>query len=361
MPGMGVGIGLFLVLTVAEVVLLIGIIAGRPWLLFSLETTLSRVLPSFAFSYILVSHLAARELCSVDGGAAFKAVPAGEGVSDTMSKPAILFGALFVQGVMQVLSSTRHALTVTPALTVQLATLLYYIAEFRTPSCGFVSRWPRAQASLVPLHYTLWVCSVSNQVLCLFALERSQVSPQARHTGSFKAGPTHWNCCVALLSVTCMLWSAAIGEAYQGGARAYQLATTPSFLLHPLPPPLHFNHAPRDLSPQPRTAGLVTALLLLLASVSCFYTLIFTGIWKPLRACQMRALRSEDPARKQNASYFLTVSAYLALVWHGFPVIWLANVLGLITDIQCRVGLATTDVLSKFLPPSLYLAIATTP
>ena len=68
MPGMGVGIGLFLVLTVAEVVLLIGIIAGRPWLLFSLETTLSRVLPSFAFSYILVSHLAARELCSPDGG-----------------------------------------------------------------------------------------------------------------------------------------------------------------------------------------------------------------------------------------------------------------------------------------------------
>ena len=102
-------------------------------------------------------------------------------------------------------------------------------------------------------------------------------------------------------------------------------------------------------------------LLSLFASVSCFYALIFTGIWKPLRACQMRALRSDDPARKHSASRFLSVSAYLSLIWHGFPAIWLANVLGLTTDMHFRLAYVVMDILAKFLPPSLYLAVATTP
>ena len=118
-------------------------------------------------------------------------------------------------------------------------------------------------------------------------------------------------------------WCAAIGDAYQG--------------------------------------SVATAVLWMLASFSSFYALIVTGIWMPLRTCQMRAHRSDDPARKHSASRFLSVTAYLSLIWHCFPAIWLANVLGLTTDMHFRLAFVVMDVLAKFLPPSLYLAVATTP
>ncbi len=318
-------ISLFLLLTIAEVTVLLGIIAGRPWLVCSLDAMLARVVPGLSMLYLCLCRAATDDLRRADFGAALKVVEADEGVANAMSTPAILFGALLAQGIMQVLSSTRQLLAFAPALLIQLITLFYYAAECVSPSCGLVSRWPTAQGTLVPLHYALWLSSVSNQVLTLFALERSLFSQHEQRSakGSATAGADHRNCCVALLAVMSMLWCAAIGDAYQG--------------------------------------SVATAVLWMLASFSSFYALIVTGIWMPLRTCQMRAHRSDDPARKHSASRFLSVTAYLSLIWHGFPAIWLANVLGLTTDMHFRLAFVVMDVLAKFLPPSLYLAVATTP
>ena len=323
---MGLALAVFLTLNAASVVLFLGILAGRPWLVCSLNTALSRLLPGFSVLYILTAHLAAHDMCREnDFGTALRIVPAEAGVANAMMTPAILFGALLAQGVMQVLCSTRQALSITPALTVQLVTLLFYTAEWIAPSCGLVSRWPRAQGTFVPLHYALWLCSVSNQVLTLFALERSLFAQHERRRVERPATASagHRICCVALLSVASMLWCGAVGEAYHG--------------------------------------LMATAVLWMSASTVSFYVLIATGIWTPLRACQLRARRSDDPARKSSASRFLSVSAYLGLIWHGFPAVWLANALGLTTDMEYRIGYIVTDVLAKFLPPSLYLAVATTP
>ena len=320
---MGLAIWVFLAVNAAWFALLLGILAGRPWLVCSLNTVLSRLLPSFSFLHILTAYLAAHDLCRAnDFGTALRVVPAEAGVANAMMTPAILFGAFLLQGIMQVLSSTRNVLTTTPALTVQLITLFFYTTEWAQPSCGLLTRWPRAQGTFVPLHYALWLCSVSNQVMTLFALERSLFA--RRHVeGPATASAGHRTCCVALLSVASMLWCSEVGEAYHG--------------------------------------HMATAVLWMSASTVSFYVLIATGIWMPLRACQLRAYRSDDPARKSSASRFLWVSAYLGLIWHGFPAVWLANALGLTTDMEYRIGYIVTDVLAKFLPPSLYLAVATTP
>ena len=315
-------ISLFLLLTIAEVTVLLGIIAGRPWLVCSLDAMLARVVPGLSMLYLCLCRAATDDLRRADFGAALKVVEADEGVANAMSTPAILFGALLAQGIMQVLSSTRQLLAIAPAMLIQLVTLFYYAAEYFSPSCGLVSRWPTAQGTLVPLHYALWLASVSNQVLTLFALERSLFAHR-RVEGPATASAGHRTCCVALLSIASMLWCSAVGEAYHG--------------------------------------LMATAVLWMCASAVSFYVLIATGIWMPLRACQLRARRSDDPARKHSASRFLSVSAYLGLIWHGFPAAWLANALGLTTDMEYRIGFVVMDVLAKFLPPSLYLAVATIP
>ena len=92
--------------------LLLGIMLGRPWLVCSLETTSVQLVPLVALPYFLVCCLASFELCgdtSYIDGAALRAVPADpDAVSST---PAVLFAALFTQGLMQVAPSISDGLT----------------------------------------------------------------------------------------------------------------------------------------------------------------------------------------------------------------------------------------------------------
>ena len=94
---------LFVIGSLGWVGLLLGIVLGRPWLVCSLETTSVQLVPLVALPYFLVCVLASFELCgdtSYIEGAALRAVPAEpDAVSST---PAVLFAALFTQGLMQV-------------------------------------------------------------------------------------------------------------------------------------------------------------------------------------------------------------------------------------------------------------------
>ena len=97
---------------------------GRPWLVCSLETTSVQVVPLVALPYFLVCYLASFELCGggayVDGDA-FRTIPTDPDAAS--STPAVLFAALFTQGLMQVASSISDRLTLalTLALTIALA------------------------------------------------------------------------------------------------------------------------------------------------------------------------------------------------------------------------------------------------
>jgi hypothetical protein len=94
---------MFVIGSLGWVGLLLGIMLGRPWLVYSLETTSVQVVPLVALPYFLVCYLASFELCGggayIDG-AAFRAVPADPDAAS--STPAVLFAALFTQGLMQV-------------------------------------------------------------------------------------------------------------------------------------------------------------------------------------------------------------------------------------------------------------------
>ena len=94
---------LFVVGSLGWVGLLLGIMLGRPWLVCSLETTSVQLVPLVALPYFLVCYLASFELCGggayVDGDA-FRTIPADPDAAS--STPAVLFAALFTQGLMQV-------------------------------------------------------------------------------------------------------------------------------------------------------------------------------------------------------------------------------------------------------------------
>ena len=115
---------LFVVGSLGWVGLLLGIMLGRPWLVCSLETTSVQLVPLVALPYFLVCYLASFELCSggayVDGDA-FRTIPTDPDAAS--STPAVLFAALFTQGLMQVASSISDGLTLalTLALTLGLA------------------------------------------------------------------------------------------------------------------------------------------------------------------------------------------------------------------------------------------------
>jgi bacteriorhodopsin len=68
---------------------------------------------------------------------------------------------------------------------------------------------------------------------------------------------------------------------------------------------------------------------------------------------------SDNPRRKKSSTSYRAVCAYLVLAWHSFPIVWTANVLGKATRTQIEIGYIICDVLAKFLPPSLYLTVAT--
>mmetsp|Transcript_10659 Transcript_10659/g.21601 ORF Transcript_10659/g.21601 Transcript_10659/m.21601 type:complete len:83 (-) Transcript_10659:149-397(-) len=81
----------------------------------------------------------------------------------------------------------------------------------------------------------------------------------------------------------------------------------------------------------------------------------------PLADCRARALTVDEPQLKQRAWRYSAISMYLITAWHTFPLVWLANQLGLGTGTQITISYIVTDVLAKFLPPSLYISVATAP
>jgi len=306
---------------------LIGILVGRPWQIFSFETVLTKVVPVTATAFFMCAQLAAWELCGAPPQRAraeptFKVTRTPADVLAMMSTPLFLFIALFVQGVMQVVSSPKvRTLIVTPAVAVHAMTALYYVGQVFGPSCTLVTHWPLAQAAVNPLHYALWISSVSSQVMTLFGLGRALSPSSEPGNGELVATVSHRRACIALLSVEAMLWFGALGDAYQGDERVNLLA--------------------------------------ILLSFGAFYTLLATGLYLPLLECYRRERTSDDPGRKRRATSYRFVCAYLVLAWHCFPLIWMCNVLGWATESQVEVGFVVCDVLAKFLPPSLYLTVAT--
>ena len=309
----------FTAITVVYVGLLLGIIAGRPFLVSSFETAVS-VIPVVTVPYFICAFFANQELCSSDGMVLI--MPAPDGVDDMSKTPAALFAALFVQALLQVVSATVRKMFVTPALTVHFITFLYYSAEVCMPSCTLASRWPDAHMGVGFLHYALWSTSISAQCFTLFSIKRS-LTPRAQLEAlDSTATPDHRNVCLALLGVQGMLWTGALGEIY------------------------------------PQVTG---SLILLTLSFYFFYMLIVTGIWRPLSGCRRQELESPDsPQCKYRARRYRAIAIYLTTAWHGFPVVWLANECGWASgDRVVRIGYVAMDVLSKFIPPSLYITYAT--
>ena len=125
----------------AYTVLLVGILAGRPWLFFSYEATLSKVVPTIALTAYVLSQGVAWEACESAArpvaGAWFISSKVPTEVVEVMSTPMLLFGALFVQGMMQVASARKSSQPriVAPALVVHVLTTGYYAGQAYMPSC----------------------------------------------------------------------------------------------------------------------------------------------------------------------------------------------------------------------------------
>lgn len=311
----------------AYTVLLVGILAGRPWLFFSYETTLSKVVPTIALTAYVLSQGVAWEACESAArpvaGAWFISSKVPTEVVEVMSTPMLLFGALFVQGMMQVASARKSSQPriVAPALVVHVLTTGYYAGQAYMPSCELACRWPLASTGINPLHYALWQSSVSSQVMTIFGLSRDLIPPTRAAASSVVATRSQCRVCVALLGVEAMLLLGAFSDAYHGGP--------------------------------------LLAVASMALSFAAFYVLLGAGIYLPLAEVYRHEARSDEPQRRQRASIYRAVCAYLVLAWHGFPAVWMANVLGKAPPRQIEVGYVVCDVLAKFLPPSLYLAVAT--
>lgn len=312
-----------LIMLVIYTIFLLGVLSGWLWLPFTLEATLSKIVPGIAASFFTFSVLSMRELCSgaVVGWPYFKVQPVDQEVTNLMATPVALFSALLIQGVLQVMSSANsQTLLVTPALVVHVVATLFYTWQAFAPSpCELQCCWPLARAGINPLHSALWMSSVSSQVMTLYGLSQSLQS--APSTTTLVAVTGQRRACFALLCVSTMLITGALADGYLRDERV--------------------------------------SIAMAFVSFVAFYALLFTGIYLPLVDCYSHAVLSDNPWRKKSATSYRAVCAYLVLAWHGFPLVWTANVLGKATRTQIEIGYIICDVLAKFLPPSLYLTVAT--
>lgn len=182
-----------------------------------------------------------------------------------------------------------------------------------------------------PLHLFLWMCSTSSQCV----LVRSTHQLECCGGGPFVLPAP------AILSTLVMLWTGLLGWLdYGPGAGAWGLALNIAFNL---------------------------------MSCAAFYATLVLGT-RPLRWCaehysglhRQRLADSATPVPLVDVAFtlhrqFLLARRYLWLSWHSFPIVWLLGAFGAVDGEQREVLFTVGDLLAKFLPVSMYLALLAVP
>ena len=312
---------------------MIGVAAGQPWLRFTEDVTFTRILPLAVFTFFSLSILASSELCSAgvesDHFVITKPTVRGEPEALLSSTPCAIFVMLIVQGLMQFgplrLINTKqpNTLLAAPMIAVHATTALYYVIRTNGEPCSIANRWDHS-LFVIPLHYCLWISSVSSQVFTLYHL-MSYVERHNRRKGAAPSAspvPTasHRRLAIALLSTQGMLVFGALGDGWHGGSQ------------------------------------LINVFFLALSFIA-FYVLIYTGVVLPLAACR-KSLVTDDPELKYVAILrYRRLAVYFTGMWHLFPVIWLLGNQGMINNNQMLMAYMVSDLLAKIMPPSVYLSI----
>lgn len=308
---------------------------GLPCLVLTRRRTLGLAQPMFAILYFGTAYFATYEVCAEvePVGSAKGILRAGPAFAETTmgSTPAALFLMLLIQGIVQMLGfEGERKLVVAPALTVHLLASIFYIAPVHAPVCTLAARWTGG-SGVILLHYALWSASISSQVFTIFGVERelaasaqkadpaAQARAAARADGdSRRPNHTHRRCAVSLLCIQGMLGTGLLGDVLHG--------------------PLYIN------------------LLMLVCSFTCFYGLLHNGLVVPLQHCRQHRIAMDDAEGKHASKRYQRSALYLVAAWHTFPIVWaLDNFFGL-PDEQVRAGYLVSDILAKFLPPSLYIS-----
>jgi len=311
-------------------VVLLGVIAGRPWLVLDNEALLTKLVPTLSMFFFTAASFATAQLCSggFEGDLFVQKKHAiAEPSANTSSTPGALFAMLLVQGVLQVASlgsdKMGHALFCSPMLGVHAMATLFYGGASRGHHCTLAARWADG-SGVIPLHYALWTASISSQVLTLSHLERRLEGKLLERKGDCAKPSTvprtaHRRCAIALLSVQVMLLCGGLGDTLHG------------------PLPLNW--------------------LCLSLSFVAFYTMLVTGILRPLATCREHSITLDAAANSAAAQRYTRVAAYLITAWHSFPIVWACDNSGVLSDEEARLAYIVADILAKVLPPSVYVTM----
>lgn len=298
-----------------------------------LSCSTSAAFPASAFisiGYFLLASLAFSESCeALRTSGTFSSSPSPDKLPEENNIIYVIFSscflALFIQGLMQVgLTRSPARYTLMPCLGVHAVTLIYYGDAHNGHSCVLYSLRGH---EVHPMHYILWICSMSSQVLTFFGLEQNL----SRATDI----PVR-DCCLAILSVVSMCWTGLLSDAYQG--------------------------------------AMWVRLVLLAISVISFYTVLYFAVFLPASRCKryMGSIKSggagnggvghdwlhESPLSSPRANSRLNmILIYIMVVWHIFPVAWLLGFVGAINSEQLQLAYGVLDTLAKFLPVSLYISV----
>lgn len=309
-------------------VFLLGVAAGRPWLVLDQKTVMERFVPAVSLLYFILAYAASIELCSAGAdGRSFKLKQTEDHLVASLSTtPGALFIMLFIQGIVQIASlgrGTDQRLVAAPMLAVHFMGGLFYTLQGSRTHCALAARWA-AGSGHTPMHYALWISSVSSQMITLSHLEQGleRQSGDKRDGAQSSSVPraAHRRCAVALLGVQGMLIFGGLGDAWHGPLLANCTCIFLSFL--------------------------------------SFYVMLLTGIAQPLAACQRHVLSTDT---KAVADRYRKVSLYLILVYHVFPLVWALDNTGWLGDYEARMGYTVADVLAKLLPPSIYITMLAMP
>jgi len=185
--------------------------------------------------------------------------------------------------------------------------------------------------SLQPLHLFLWMCSTATQ--CILCQTTYQLDCCGGGAVSLPAP--------ALLATLVMLWSGLLG-----------------FL---------------DYGPEAGAWGLGLNVAFNLLSCASFYALLLLGT-RPLRLCaeyyaELHEQRAADGATPPPLVHvaqtlhrqFVWARRYLWVTWHSFPLVWLLGAFGLVDGETREVLFTLADLMAKFLPVSMYLALLAVP
>ena len=337
-------VGLVILFSACSWVFLTGVALGRPWLVVDMRLVMTSLAPACALAFFGLSVAASAEMCADGSGG--DALPAGFAIwrtdhlpedSLTSTTPGCLFGMLLVQSFMQLVPSehNHNQLHATAVVCVHVLGAIFYLMQAFAAPCSLANRW-HSGARTVPLHYALWVSSISSQLITLLHLclvvERiggrraggggasAAAASEAAGTASATPRAPHRRCAVALLGVQAMVYFAVLGDAWHGDIRLSWLCMTLSFV--------------------------------------GFYALLIFGILRPLADCREHTLAKDAASVKYtNALRYRRTTVYFLVVYHIFPLVWLGSNMGWLADPTVRRAYMVADILAKLVPPSLYISM----